>query len=77
MILFIHNFINEIKTDNKLENLIILTRSEHSKIHNLEKEIVRNELGRIVGVKKLSKVGEICNDNPEVSSEISKGSETL
>ena len=69
--------INEIKTDNKLENLIILTRSEHSKIHNLEKEIIRNELGRIVGVKKLSKVGEICNDNPEVSSEITKGSETL
>ena len=54
-----------------------LTRSEHSKIHNLEKEIIRNELGRIVGVKKLSKIGEICNDNPEVSSEISKGSETL
>lgn len=69
--------INEIKTDNKLENLIILTRSEHSKIHNLEKEIIRDELGRIVGVEKLSKVGEICNDNPEVSSEITKGSETL
>lgn len=46
--------IDENHDNNSPENLVVLTRSEHTKIHNKEKEIVRDEkTGRILTVKNL------------------------
>lgn len=39
---------NEIKTDNRIENLELLTRSEHSRNHNLADPQPRNQTGRFV-----------------------------
>lgn len=58
--------INEDKKDNRIENLEILTRSEHTIHHNHSK---------CVGVVKSGNIGEGCDANPEISSEITKGSE--
>lgn len=44
--------INEIKTDNRIENLIPLTKSEHIKLHNSKKVIERDSSGRIISFKK-------------------------
>lgn len=53
---------NEIITDNKLENLEILTRSEHTALHNKLKQIIRDvNTGRIIGVFKSDELLE----NPE------------
>lgn len=49
-----------------IENLEILTRSEHTIHHNHSK---------CVGVVKSGNIGEGCDANPEISSEITKGSE--
>lgn len=71
--------INEDKTDNRLENLQITTRSEHTSIHNLEKEIVRDNLGRIIGVIKreeLLETPEVDNQQPSLELTIKEGSET-
>lgn len=70
--------INEIKTDNRLENLQIITRSEHTTIHNLEKEIIRDSLGRIVGVVKSGELLESCDANQQPSTGLTscEGSET-
>nr|DAW84355.1 MAG TPA: HNH endonuclease [Caudoviricetes sp.] len=68
--------INEDKQDNRIENLQVLLRSEHSTYHNLQREIIRDELGRIIGVVKSSNIGESCDANPEINSEISQGSES-
>ena len=38
------------KLNNCISNLELVTRSEHTKLHNREKEIIRDELGRIVKV---------------------------
>lgn len=43
---------NEIRDDNRIENLIPVTSSEHCAIHNARKEIVRDAKGRIVRLKK-------------------------
>lgn len=59
---------NEIKTDNRLENLQIVTASEHRKIHNNTKKIIRDEKGQIIGVKKSDKIGEGCDANPELTN---------
>lgn len=50
--------INEIKTDNRIVNLVPLTKSEHVKIHRSRSETIRdNETGRIVGIsRKFTKV---------------------
>lgn len=54
--------INENKSDNRIENLIILTKSQHISLHSKQKEIVRNNTnGKIIGVIKK---GEF-NENPE------------
>ena len=50
--------INENKTDNRLENLQIISKSEHTSLHNKEKELVRDSLGRIIGVVKSGNIGE-------------------
>lgn len=68
--------INEIKNDNRLENLQIVTKGEHTSIHNKERELIRDSLGRIIGVVKSSNIGEDCDVNPEINSEIAKGSES-
>ena len=68
--------INGINNDNRIENLQIMSKSEHITYHNSLKEIIRDDLGRIVGVVKLSNIGEGCDANPEINSEIAKGSES-
>lgn len=45
--------INEVKTDNRIENLKILSRSKHSSLHMSQKKLLRDNLGRIIGVSKL------------------------
>ena len=42
--------INEIKTDNRPENLVVMKRGEHSRIHNKERnrKMVRDEKGRYI-----------------------------
>ena len=56
---YVVHHINEIRDDNRLENLQILTVSEHTKLHNLRKEIIRDpSSGIIIGVNKLDNIGE-------------------
>lgn len=43
---------NEIKTDNRIENLMILSKGEHTSLHNLEKRIIRDRYGKIVDFLK-------------------------
>ena len=38
--------INENKQDNRIENLQLMTQSEHAKLHNKERK--RNEFGRFL-----------------------------
>lgn len=53
--------IDENHSNNAIDNLQILTKSEHRKLHIKNKTIVRNSLGRITGVFKSDKLLE----NPE------------
>lgn len=39
---------NEIKNDNRFENLVVLTKQEHQSLHNSQKEIIRNRKGQII-----------------------------
>jgi hypothetical protein len=72
--------INEDHNDNRIENLIPVTRSEHKIIHNLFKDIVRDpKNGRITGVIKqgeLLEKPEAANQQPSLDGNISEGSET-
>ena len=38
-------------SNNDLDNLQVLTRSEHTSEHNKQKEIIRGDIGRIAGIK--------------------------
>ena len=67
---------DENKQNNSLDNLEIVTKSEHTTHHNLEKEIVRDRFGKIIGVFKSGNIGEGLTANPEINSEITKGSES-
>jgi hypothetical protein len=72
--------INEDKTDNRLENLEVLTRGEHTTIHNFEKTIIRdNKTGRIIGVLKQGELlenPEVGNQQPSMNSNVLEGSTT-
>lgn len=59
-----------------MKNLQIVSRSEHTSIHNKEKEIVRDSLGKIIGVFKSGNIGGDCDVNTEINSEIAQGSES-
>lgn len=59
---------DENKSNCELDNLIVLTRSEHTSLHNSRKEIIRCELGRIIGVVKKGEFSEsLAEDNTEPS----------
>lgn len=75
-VLYTNNGLN-----NDINNLIPLTRSEHTSIHNNEKTIIRNVDGRIKTVVfKQGELLETHNDNdnqqPSISSNAFKGSTT-
>lgn len=54
--------------NNDINNLQIVTKSEHTSIHNKNKKIIRNEKGRITGVKKLGELLENLEvDNQQLS----------
>lgn len=59
--------INEIKTDNKLENLQILTRAEHTRLHNISGVLKQDEL---------LENPEEDNQQPSLSSNTFEGSTT-
>lgn len=63
--------INHNRTDNRIENLQILTKGEHTRLHNLEQTIVRdNVTGRIIGIVKSGKNGEACDGNTVLTNHI-------
>lgn len=60
--------INEIKHDNRLENLQILTKSEHTSLHNLNKNKIIKKYKQIIGVLKQGELLESLNkDNQQLS----------
>ena len=72
--------IDENHNNNDINNLMPVTRSEHTKIHNGEKVIIRDNIsGRIIGVLKrgeLLEKPEEVNQQPSLNSNILEGSET-
>ena len=66
--------------NNNISNLIPLTMSEHRKLHNSTKEIIRDEKGRIAGVFKQGELLENHSDNdnqqPSNDRNIVEGSTT-
>lgn len=72
--------INGDHNDNRIENLMPVTRSEHRIIHNLNVTIIRDsETGRITGVIKrgeLLEKPEAANQQPSLSGNTLEGSET-
>ena len=71
--------INFNHNDNRIENLIPLTRAEHTKLHNQNEVIYRNEKGMIIGVLKqgeLLETPEVDNQQPSLDSNILEGSTT-
>ena len=72
--------INRNHNDNRKENLLPVTRSEHTMIHNMFKTIIRDTVtGKITGVLKygelLEKPKEV-NQQPSLNGNILEGSET-
>lgn len=71
--------INEIKTDNRIENLQILTRSEHRALHNTLEAQKAQKYKAIIGVLKQGELlgtPEVDNQQPSLDSNILEGSET-
>jgi len=71
--------INGKRQDNRIGNLLVLTRSEHTTLHNKTKQIVRDNKGRIIGVIKLDELlenHEDDNQQPSLSRNTLKGSST-
>lgn len=75
-------FVGELNPNyNNIDNLVPLTRSEHTSIHNNEKTIIRDVNGKIKTVVfKQGELLETHNDNdnqqPSISSNAFKGSTT-
>lgn len=67
---------NEDIKDNRLENLEVLTRGNHTSHHNSLKTIQRDNSGRIIGVIKSGNIGEGLAANPEINSGITEGPES-
>lgn len=71
---------NGITTDNRPENLEVLSWGEHTKEHNLQHKIIRNKTnGRILGVVKsreLLEHPETGNQQPSTVGDDREGSET-
>ena len=53
--------INEITTDNRPENLMILTHSEHKKLHCSKREIKRDSKGKIISCNKREDIN-VCKN---------------
>ena len=72
--------LNENHNDNRIENLIPVTRSEHRVIHNLGIKIIRDPAnGKITGVFKQGELlenPEVGNQQPSLSGNTLEGSET-
>ena len=71
---------NANKLDDRSSNLEVLTRSQHTAEHNLQKLLIRNhKTGRIIGVVKLRELlenPEEGNQQPSLIGDDSEGSET-
>ena len=71
--------INEVKTDNRLENLQILTREEHTALHNTIRSKQASKYKKIIGVFKQGELlenPEVDNQQPSLDSNIFEGSTT-
>lgn len=71
--------INEIKNDNNINNLQILTRSEHITLHNLQKNKIIDKYKKILGVLKQGELLEhleVDNQQPSLGSNTFEGSTT-
>lgn len=55
---YIIHHLDENKRNNNLENLCVLTKSEHTSHHNKDKYLIRDDKGRIIGVLKSDKLLE-------------------
>lgn len=71
--------INEIKTDNRIENLQILTREEHTALHNSIRSKRASKYKEIIGIIKQGELlenPEVDNQQPSLNSDILEGSTT-
>ena len=67
---------NMVKTDNRVENLEIMTIGEHRSLHNKLKPLKHGSDGRFlkIGVSKSGNIGASCDANPEISTGITNRS---
>lgn len=71
--------INEIKTDNRIENLQVLTREEHTALHNSIRSKRASKYKEIIGIIKQGELlenPEVDNQQPSLNSDILEGSTT-
>lgn len=68
--------INQNRQDNRIENLQVMLKGEHTRLHCLQKKILKDPTtGRIIGVVKLDKNGEPCDGNTVLTSQIANKAE--
>jgi hypothetical protein len=44
--------LDENKQNNNIENLVLMTSADHTRLHTKDREFVRDEKGRITGIKQ-------------------------
>lgn len=71
---YVVHHINEIKDDNDLKNLQILTRSEHSTLHN---NLLKERADKYLKISGILKQGELLETPEEDNQQPSLGSNTL